>query len=860
MSPNGTASTTICVLSATNFNAWNFRFVKLLQQKKIYYLVAEKLDEAHLKKNFSEDNELAITLLLERINDSDTQKIMNCQNFSEMWKILVNHYSPNTSANRMLYLRELLLPKQQFTTLESFLEKQDSLINSLTYCSNGSGTATFSVEELASLSLLWNLPEEFSTISTALQTMDELPSRTNLISKLRIESLRIEENIKSEYSANLASKNGICGNKVNGKICRGKHRPENCWMKYPEKAPICEICTGKHFTNNHSKFSNTTASHYSVCFPLSKNRFSKNTSNSWIFDSGASDHFCNDINLMKNLQTASAWVNTANGDMKVSKIGSVNLPGNSFSLQNTLYCEDLKQNLISVSKLTDMGCTVTFNQNECFATKKEKILLSGKRKFNFWELDSNNCSFLVGNPTTEVSSKSDLLTWHRRLGHLNPKSVLELEKKNLVKGISIIGEKADLECETCLLSKQTRTPFPKNIANRASRCGELIHSDIWGPAPVETNKGFRYFASFVDDFSRCTTVYLLKRKSDYATMFEKFCKLIKNKFNRPITIIHSDNGGEYKSRFIKNFCEENGIEQKFTVAGNPEMNGVAERMNRTLIEMVRCMLQDSTLQKRYWGEALLYATYTRNHCPTVAVSEKVPIELWNGTKPFISHLQPFGSICFAKIGKHEKLSKLDEKSRKCIFLGVENETEGYRLLLFGSDRVIISRDVKFVSRRDTHLGENNLFLNDATSEKSDSTTNLVPDFFSTEVQKNQIFSSQNKEVDPNDVFPPETTLTSNKLNLSALPPISALEKITIDEINSDSDPEPIFPPENIFQDSPVPPPNQTLPDVLTENSPISTRNSNLQNSNFLEENDLSPLPEINFGKTRTRQEFWGIHP
>ena len=87
-----------------------------------------------------------------------------------------------------------------------------------------------------------------------------------------------------------------------------------------------------------------------------------------------------------------------------------------------------------------------------------------------------------------------------------------------------------------------------------------------------------------------------------------------------------------------------------------------------------------------------------------------------------------------------------------------------------------------------------------------------------------------------------------------------MKKITIDEINSDSDPEPIFPPENIFQDSPVPPPNQTLPDVLTENSPIRTRNSNLQNLNFLEENDLSPLPEINFGKTRTRQEFWGIHP
>ena len=118
---------------------------------------------------------------------------------------------------------------------------------------------------------------------------------------------------------------------------------------------------------------------------------------------------------MKNLQTASAWVNTANGDMKVSKIGSVDLSGNSFSLQDTLYCEDLKQNLISISKLTDMGCVVTFKQNECFATKNDEILLFGQRKFNFWELDTKNCSFLVGNPTTAVSSKSDFLTWHRRL-------------------------------------------------------------------------------------------------------------------------------------------------------------------------------------------------------------------------------------------------------------------------------------------------------------------------------------------------------------------------------------------------------------------------------------------------------------
>ena len=185
----------------------------------------------------------------------------------------------------------------------------------------------------------------------------------------------------------------------------------------------------------------------------------------------------------------------------------------------------------------------------------EKFYFSGKEN-SIFGIELKKPIFLVGNPTTATSSKSDLLTWHRRLGHLNSKSVLELEKKNLVKGISITGEKWELECETCLISKQTRTPFPKNTANRATRCGELIHSDIWGPAPVETNKGYRYFASFVDDFSRFTTVYLLKRKSDYATFFERYCKLMKNKFNRSITLFILTMVGNTSQNLFKNFVKK----------------------------------------------------------------------------------------------------------------------------------------------------------------------------------------------------------------------------------------------------------------------------------------------------------------
>jgi transposase InsO family protein len=288
------------------------------------------------------------------------------------------------------------------------------------------------------------------------------------------------------------------------------------------------------------------------------------------------------------------------------------------------------------------------------------------------------------------------MQWHKRLGHLNEKDMLLLANKELVKGLTISGSKSLPQCETCLASKAHKTPFPRNTANRASRCGELVHSDIWGPAPVATNSGYRYFASFIDDYSRYTTIYLLRHKSDYGIVFERYCNMVKNKCNRDLTIIHSDNGGEYTSNNIRNYCRSKGIQQRFTVACNSEMNGIAERMNRTLIEMVRCFLHDSKLSKSYWGEAVLYAAYTRNHVPTSAVTDMVPFEAWNNSKPYVSHLHPFGSICYARTVQTAKSSKLDDKAIKCILLGVENETQGYRLLVCGTRQVIISRDVKFL--------------------------------------------------------------------------------------------------------------------------------------------------------------------
>ena len=360
---------------------------------------------------------------------------------------------------------------------------------------------------------------------------------------------------------------------------------------------------------------------------------------------------------------------------------------------------------------------------------------------------------MVSNSQTAQNNIGDLQTWHRRLGHLNIQSILKLSKNNVVNGFTLSDSHNNLEYETCLATKATRSPFPKNAANRAKRPGELIHSDIWGPVSIPSVQGNRYFASFIDDYSRYTTVYLLKNKSDYYHFFLQYCNMVRNKFNRDITIIHSDNGGEYRSNKIKDYCIQYGIQQRFTVPNNPEMNGIAERMNRTLIEMVRAMLKDSGLEKHFWGEALNYATYVRNHCLTSALKHIVPIEAWDSLKPSISHLQIFGSTVYAQLS-NPKRSKLDDKATKCIFLGFEPNTQGYRLLLSGTTRIAVSRDVTFTHETTPIVKSNTLTSNSILSgtldeyeeheEQEESEPLVLP------VETNDTNTVPNEEIQQND--------------------------------------------------------------------------------------------------------------
>jgi len=217
--------------------------------------------------------------------------------------------------------------------------------------------------------------------------------------------------------------------------------------------------------------------------------------------------------------------------------------------------------------------------------------------------------------------------------------------------------------------------MPTQSTWRASQPLELIHADICGPISPISNSGKRYPLCFIDDFSRKSWVYLLTAKSEALICFQFFKKLVEKEKRLGIKCLRTDRGGEFTSTEFIDFCKANGIKRQLTTAYTPQQNRVAERKNRTVMNMVRSMLSDKKLPKTFWPEAVNWTFYVPNRCPTLAVKNITPQEAWSGVKPSVEHFRVFGCLAHVHVPV-VKRGKLNDKSFPCVLLGVNNESKG----------------------------------------------------------------------------------------------------------------------------------------------------------------------------------------
>ncbi|UYV66504.1 K02A2.6-like, partial [Cordylochernes scorpioides] len=354
--------------------------------------------------------------------------------------------------------------------------------------------------------------------------------------------------------------------------------------------------------------------------------------------------------------------------------------GRQCNLNEVIFVPELSKNLLSVSSIVNNGGEVNFKGDKVTILKDGKKVLEGDQLENGLYAVNIEQHFSKQNDSNlTLPSENKTQEWHRKLGHIGMQNLRKLE--SLVDGMELnkLEKQENDVCEICIMAKQTRKSFG-NERSRATRPLEIVHTDLCGPIEPLTHDNKKYIMTFLDDYTHFCYVYLLSNKYEAKEYIKEYVNEVERFLNAKVSKLRCDNGGEYANTQVKEWCKMKGIILDFTIPYTPQLNGKAERLNRTLIEKTRALLLDSKLNKEMWGEATRVAAYLINRSPSNTV-QTTPAQMWFGRKPNLSNVKLFGSEVYVK-----KLGNLKK---------IGYSENGYRLWDMQKRRFIIARDVVF---------------------------------------------------------------------------------------------------------------------------------------------------------------------
>ncbi|GJV07573.1 ribonuclease H-like domain, reverse transcriptase, RNA-dependent DNA polymerase [Tanacetum coccineum] len=416
----------------------------------------------------------------------------------------------------------------------------------------------------------------------------------------------------------------------------------------------------------------------------------------WYLDNGASNHMTGVREHFKELdEKVSGKVRFGDGSyIEIKGKGSIPIECDDKKkriISHVYYIPDLKSNLLSLGQFTKIGCKVVMEDDELrLYDMDNKIFIKVTRQRN----RLYKANMRIGTPVCLLANlKEETWLWHARLGHLNFESLRSMAQRDLVQGIPTIKHTTQV-CDVCLIGKHSRAPFPKKAKARSTSPLDLVYGDLCGPITPPTPSGKKYIFLLVDDYSRYMWVYFLTTKDQAFDTFKEYKKSTENELRTTLKMLRTDRGGEFTSNEFTQYCKENGIARQLTAPYSPQQNGVVERRNRTIMSTTRCMMKATNMPQNFWAEAVRHAIYILNSVPTKALEDITPYEAIKQRKPNLENLRIFGCIAYAKVPS-QHLTKLDDRSIKMVYLGNEQGSKAYRLFDPTTQRVCVSRDVKF---------------------------------------------------------------------------------------------------------------------------------------------------------------------
>ncbi|GKA29724.1 putative ribonuclease H-like domain-containing protein [Tanacetum coccineum] len=402
------------------------------------------------------------------------------------------------------------------------------------------------------------------------------------------------------------------------------------------------------------------------------NNVSKDNSGSWgnpqqalknkgIVDSGCSRYMTGNKDFLIDYQDIDGGFVAFGGSARGGKItGKGKIRTDKLDFEDVFFVKELKFNLFSVSQMCDKKNSVLFTETECLVLSPDfklldesQVLLRVPRQSNMYSFDlknvvpSGDLTCLFAKATIDESK-----LWHRRLGHVNFKTMNKLVKGNLVRGLPSKIFDNDHTCVACQKGKQHKASCKAKLMSSISQPLQMLHMDLFGPTSVRSINHKTYCLVVTDDFSR----------------------------------------------EMNELCGLKGIKREYSVARTLQQNGIAERKNMTLIEAARTMLADSLLPTVFWAEAVNTACYVLNRVLVTKPHNKTPYEHIIGRSPSISFMRPFG--CPVTIlNTLDPLGKFDGKAKEGFLVGYSVNSKAFRIFNSQTRKVEENLHVNFLENK-----------------------------------------------------------------------------------------------------------------------------------------------------------------
>ena len=716
----------------SNFHVWKQKVELVLGDRELieHILDSDKPEDASELAQWKKNDAKAKAVIGLTLSNDLLEHVRGIETAYEMWEAITDLFQRRTLLNSLSARRRFYSVKMNDG------EKALAYISRVRQLAADLKAMDVKVEDGdIAMTVLCGLPSKYEHLIVAIDaaTGDSSLTMDFVKSRLLQEEQRMTDRDKSKPAPDAALvTQPNPSNKVSCSHCgKENHTEAKCWKKYPHLQPnrVGRKQTGLAAKSERQTVGDNESSDTEICLTARGRDVSENRNPNWIFDSGCTSHVCYDRRMFSDLKTCKPFVIEIGDKSGVKAIGrgcirlvlSINGKPRNAVIKDVAYAPTMAFNLLSTRVMNREGGRSVFEENSCHVERGGKVVAEGEIRDGLYCLKTLSQACDPGTDShTHTALAADMNLWHQRLAHVHVDGIRNMVRSGVVEGVNIDTTKHVGKCKGCVYGKSSRAPIPKLNAHRASGILDLVHTDVCGPFPEESLGGSLYFVSFIDDCSRYAWVYPIATKADVFSTFTNWLASAENLHKRKLKVLtsgkrldklmgesgqgdspaklrvlQSDNGGEYISAKMKLFLEKRGISHRLTAPGNPHQNGVAERMNRTLIELVRSMLHHKDLPKHFWAEALAVSVHVRNRVTTSGLSSKsTPYEILFGRKPNLSYLRVFGSRCWYHLGK-QKVDKLDRRACEAIMIGYARGARGYKLWDIEESKVVVSRDVQF---------------------------------------------------------------------------------------------------------------------------------------------------------------------